>query len=261
MSEPQRTEGTTRRLPVIEKAAAEATEKATARTAEQQPEERGGDPVDAAVGDKAAGRDPDQSASASAYHPPPAPDGEKGENGGERRFWSARRVPAGVLAVLLLAGAGLLLYDVVAVRADRPAMAWRRSLARELADRPLDDAWVLVGAAVAVLLGLWLLVLAATPGLRDVLPMRRVHPHVRAGLHRGAAALALRDRAMEVSGVQSVRVRAGRKRVDVRAVSHFRELDDVRADMDVTLADGIRGLGLSRPPALSVHVRRPGRKG
>jgi hypothetical protein len=44
-------------------------------------------------------------------------------------------------------------------------------------------------------------------------------------------------------------------------VSHFRELDDVRADLEATLADGIRGLGLVRPPALSVHVVRPGRKG
>jgi hypothetical protein len=237
MSEPQRSEGTTRRLPVIEKA---------------------DDTDGGSAGGRTAGREPDQSASAAAYDPPPVRDDE---NGGEKRFWSARRVPAGILAVLLLAGAGLLLYDVAAVRADRPAMEWRRSLARELAERPLDDPWVLAGAAVAVLLGLWLLVLAATPGLRDVLPMRRVHPRVRAGLHRDAAALALRDRAMEVSGVRSVRVRAGRRRVDVRAVSHFRELDEVRADLDVTLADGIRGLGLSRPPALSVHVRRLGRKG
>ncbi|MFF9039142.1 DUF6286 domain-containing protein [Streptomyces sp. NPDC014892] len=258
MSEPHRTEGTTRRLPVIERAADETASDQRASDG-TKPDETASDEVTA--GGKAAGRDPGQSASASAYHPPPALDGEKGENGSEGRFWSTRRVPAGVLAVLLLAGAGIFLYDVVAVRADRPAMAWRRSLARELAERPLDDTWVLVGAAVAVLLGLWLLVLAATPGLRDVLPMRRAHPHVRAGLHRGAAALALRDRAMEVSGVQSVRVRAGRKRVDVRAVSHFRELDDVRADLDVALADGIRGLGLSRPPALAVHVRRPGRKG
>jgi hypothetical protein len=91
--------------------------------------------------------------------------------------------------------------------------------------------------------------------------MRRVHTDVRAGLHRGAAATALRDRAMEVAGVQSVRVRMRRKKADVRAVSHFRELDDVRADLDATLADGIRGLGLSRPPALSVHVARLGRKG
>lgn len=199
-----------------------------------------------------------QSASAAAYEPLPTMDDE---DGGEGRFWSARRVPAGILALVILAGAGVLLYDIAAVRADHPAMEWRRTLARQLAERPLDDTWVLVGAGVATALGIWLLVLAATPGLRDVLSMRRAHADVRAGLHRGAAATALRDRAMEVSGVQSVRVRVGRSRVDVRAVSHFRELDDVRADLDATLADGIRGLGLSRRPALSVHVGRPGRKG
>ena len=199
-----------------------------------------------------------QSASAADYEPLPVLDDT---DDGEGRFWSARRVPAGILALLIVAGAGLLLYDVVAVRADRPAMQWRRSLAHELAERPLDDTWVLVGAGVATVLGVWLLVLAATPGLRDVLPMRRAHTDVRAGLHRGAAAMVLRDRAMEVSGVRSARVRVGRRKVDVRAVSHFRELDDVRADLDATLADAIRALGLARRPALSVHVARPGRKG
>jgi hypothetical protein len=43
-------------------------------------------------------------------------------------------------------------------------------------------------------------------------------------------------------------------------VSHFRELDEVRTDLDAVLTDAVRGLGLSRTPALSVHVRRPGRK-
>jgi hypothetical protein len=47
----------------------------------------------------------------------------------------------------------------------------------------------------------------------------------------------------------------------VRAVSHFRELDEVRADLDAALADAVRGLGLDRRPGLSVHVRRTGRKG
>lgn len=208
--------------------------------------------------EKAAESELGQSASAADYKPLPVL--EEADDA-EGRFWSARRVPAGILALLIVAGAGLLLYDVAAVRADRPAMHWRRSLANELAERPLDDTWVLVGAGVATALGVWLLVLAATPGLRDVLPMRRAHTEVRAGLHRGAAAMVLRDRAMEVSGVRSVRVRVGRRKVDVRAVSHFRELDDVRADLDATLADGIRGLGLTRRPALSVHVARPGRKG
>lgn len=230
MSEPEGSEGTTRRLPVIEKATG---------------------------GEDEPGR-PDQSASSAAYDAPPVLDGDAGGSG---RFWSARRVPAGLVALLLLAGTGLLLYDIAAVRADRPVMSWRRELARQLARRSLDDTWVLVGAGVAAVLGLWLVVLAVTPGLRDLLPMRRPHADVRAALHRDAAALSLRDRAMEVAGVQSVRVRVRRSRTDVRAVSHFGDLDDVRADLDDVLADAVRGLGLARPPALYVHVRRPGRKG
>jgi hypothetical protein len=139
-------------------------------------------------------------------------------------------------------------------------MHWRRELSRQLAERPLDDTWVLVGAGVAAALGLWLILLATTPGLRSLLPMRRTHPDVRAGLHRDAAAMVLRDRAMEVAGVQSARVRMSRKKADVRTVSHFRELDDVRGDLDVALAEAVSGLGLSRPPALSVHVTRTTRK-
>ncbi|MFE6978516.1 DUF6286 domain-containing protein [Streptomyces sp. NPDC057682] len=200
----------------------------------------------------------DQSASSAAYDPVPAKDRPDGPAG---RFWSARRVPAGLTALVILGGAGLLLYDVAAVRADHPAMSWRRSLADQLAERRLDDVWVLTGAGVAVALGLWLIVLALTPGLRDLLPMRRDRPDVRAALDRTAAAMVLRDRAVEVAGVQSVRVRMGRSKVGVRAVSHFRELDDVRADLDTVLSTGIKDLGLSRPPSLSVHVRRPARKG
>lgn len=231
MSEPQGTqppEDSTRRLPVLDK---------------QETEN---------------GNGPDRSDASAASGPPPELEGKGGREG---RFWSARRVPAGIVALLLLGLAGLFLYDIVSVRAGRPGMGWRRELARQLAERPLDDTWVLVGAGIAALLGLWLLILAVTPGLRDVLPMRRTHTDVRAGLHRDAAATALRDRAMEVAGVQSARVRVRRRRADVRAVAHFRELDDVRTDLDAVLADAVRGLGLSRPPSLSVRVRRPGRKG
>ncbi|MFF4605679.1 DUF6286 domain-containing protein [Streptomyces sp. NPDC001339] len=181
------------------------------------------------------------------------------ENGRTGRFWSARRVPAAVLALVLLAAAGLLLYDVASVRAHRPAMAWRRQLARELAVRHLDDPWVLAGAASAMLLGVWLIVLAVTPGLRRVLPMRTVAAGVRAGLDRPAAALVLRDRAMEVAGVQSVRMRVGRRKATAHAVCHFRALDEVRADLDSALGDGLRQLGLARPLGLTVHVRRPKR--
>ncbi|MFC8144628.1 DUF6286 domain-containing protein [Streptomyces paradoxus] len=227
MSEPEGTqppEGTTQRLPVVDR---------------QEPQDGDGT---------------DRSESPAA----PEPGGEGGRVG---RFWSSRRVPAGIAALLLLGLIGLFLYDIVSVRAGRPGMYWRRELAEQLAERPLDDIWVLVGAGVAAVLGLWLLILAATPGLRDVLPMRRTHSDVRAGLHRDAAATALRDRAMEVAGVQSARVRVRRRRADVRAVSHFRDLDDVRTDLDAVVADAVGKLGLSRPPSPRVRVRRPGRKG
>ncbi|MGW1792212.1 DUF6286 domain-containing protein [Streptomyces tubercidicus] len=178
-------------------------------------------------------------------------------HGRVRRFRSARRVPAALVALVLLAAAGLLLYDVAATRAHRPAMTWRRWLARELATRHLDNPWVLGPAAVAVVLGIWLVVSAVTPGLRQVLPMRPAAPDIRAGLDRAAAALVLRDRAMEVSGVQSVRVAVSRRKATVRAVSHFRELDEVRADLDTSLGAGLRQLGLAHALRLTVHVRRP----
>ncbi|MFB6814296.1 DUF6286 domain-containing protein [Streptomyces sp. NPDC056347] len=200
----------------------------------------------------------DPSGSSASYDPAPARRARSGRTG---RFWSPRRIPAALLALVLLGGSGLLLYDVAAVRAGRPAMRWRRVLAGELAERPLSSPWLLGLAALAVLIGLWLLVLAATPGLRALLPMRRDRPGVRAALDRSAAALVLRDRAVEVAGVQSVRVRMGRGRAAVRAVSHFRELDDVRADLDTVLRTGIRELGLARPPGLTVQVRRPAKKG
>ncbi|WP_244258506.1 DUF6286 domain-containing protein [Streptomyces sp. Tu 2975] len=196
----------------------------------------------------------DQSASASAYNPVADKDGDAGR---ARRFWSVRRVPAGLLALVVVAGAGLLLYDVAAVRADRPAMSWRRWLADHLSESRLDEIAVLAGAGAAMLLGLWLIVLAVTPGLRALLPMRRYRPHLRAGLRREAAALVLRDRAMEVSGVQTVQVRMGRSRASVRARAHFRDLDDVRADLDEALGAALQELGLARPPELAVHVGRP----
>ncbi|MGG2465285.1 DUF6286 domain-containing protein [Streptomyces sp. RGM 3693] len=179
------------------------------------------------------------------------------DGGPAGRFWSARRVPAALVALALLGATGLLLYDVAAVRAGRTAMAWRRRLARELAVRHLDDPWVMGAAAAAMALGVWLLVLAATPGLRAVLPMRRTAPDIRAGLDRPAAALVLRDRAMEVSGVQSVHLTVGRRRARARAVVHFRELDEVRGDLGTVLDDGLRQLDLTHRLRLSVDVQRP----
>ncbi|GAA2631476.1 hypothetical protein GCM10010425_33540 [Streptomyces spororaveus] len=178
--------------------------------------------------------------------------------GRARRFRSARRVPAALTALVVLGVAGLFLYDLAAVRAGRPGMSWRRDLADRLAAHTPADLGVQMIAGALVLAGAVLLLLALAPGLRRILPMRTPDPPtgVRAGLGRKDAAQILRDRAMEVSGVLSVRVKVGRSHVGVRATSHFRELDDVRADLDEVLAVGIEELGLAHPPRPRVRVRR-----
>jgi hypothetical protein len=199
-----------------------------------------------------------------AAHPPEpyAPASEQESAIASRRFWAGRRVPAAITAAAVLAVAGLFLYDIAAVRADRDAMAWRTRLADELATRHLDDIWVIVGAAVAAVLGLWLILLALTPGERGLLPMtRRGHDGVRAALDRRAAELVLRDRAMQVAGVRWVRVTVGRRRINASGTSHFRDLDDVRRDLTAALGDAVRQLGLARPPQLHVHVQRAEKKG
>ncbi|WP_413100507.1 DUF6286 domain-containing protein [Streptomyces sp. Inha503] len=214
-----------------------------------------------------------QSTSASAYGARVGTGAGSGTGDGDppgrvRRFWSERRVPAGIVALVIAAVSGLLLYDVAAVRSGRRAMRWRDWLADELASRPLDNAWIVGGAALLAALGVWMVVMAMAPGLRGLLPMRAPEPEsgagpgaeaeaaVRAGIDRTSAGLVLRDRAMEVPGVRSARVDVGRRRIRARALAHFRDLDEVRADLDTALHEGIRQLGLARPPALSVRVRR-----
>lgn len=179
------------------------------------------------------------------------------ESGRVRRFWAARRVPAGIVALIVLGASGLLLYDVVSVRADEPAMHWRRWLAHKLATVHLDNTWVLASTAAIAAIGLWLLVLALTPGLRRLLPMQRPCDDIRGGLERSAAALILRDRAMEVSGVQAAKVSVSRRKIKARAVSHFGDLDDVHRELRTALHQALGQLALARQPKLIVRAKPP----
>ncbi|WP_404961689.1 DUF6286 domain-containing protein [Streptomyces sp. 147326] len=176
-----------------------------------------------------------------------------------RRPWSARRIPAALTALLIGAAAGTLLFDIIRVHAGRTAAAWRTRLADELATRPLDDPWIRISAVVIGLLGLWLIVLALTPGLRDQLPLRTPDAQTHAVLDRDAAALLLRDAAMHVPGVSAARIRISRNRVGARADVRFRAPADVKADLLVALREELTRLALARPPRLAVRVR-PRRK-
>ncbi|MFE9476671.1 DUF6286 domain-containing protein [Streptomyces griseofuscus] len=181
-------------------------------------------------------------------------------DGGHRahRPWSARRIPAALVALVILVAAVAALVDVIAVRVGHPAAAWRRHLADELATRPVDDVWMLTGAAVAAAVGVWLVVLALTPGLRHWLPLRSPVgcPRLRASLDRDGAADLLRDAAMRVPGVGSAHVLVGRHRIKARADVRFRDPQRVEDDLTAALDEERDRLALARPPRIVVRLRR-----
>ncbi|MQY40813.1 hypothetical protein SRB17_88460 [Streptomyces sp. RB17] len=205
-----------------------------------------------------ADAEPSATRARPAYDTMPA--ARRGDRGHRpHRPWSERRIPAAVAAVLLLAAAGSTLYDVLAVRAGRRAAVWRRQLANELSSRHVDDVWMLTGAAVVIAIGLWLLILAFTPGPRNLLPLRPPNnspPHLQATLDRHSAALLLRDAAMMVPGVGKVRVQVRRGRIKATADVHFRDPHQVRDDLTAALQKECDELALTHPPRLAVHVRR-----
>lgn len=171
------------------------------------------------------------------------------------RSWSERRLPAGLLAVLAVTGAAALLREVAAVRLlGHPPAPWRRQLLGLLtANGPADTpVWA---AAALVPAGLWLVALALTPGRRGALVMAAPEPGVRAVVRRRPAGRLVRTALAEVPGVTGVRVRAGRRRMTVRAeLAHG---DRAQADAQVAdaVAAAVRGLGLAAPLRTRVRLR------
>ncbi|MFB6477393.1 DUF6286 domain-containing protein [Streptomyces virginiae] len=182
-----------------------------------------------------------------------------GPRSAARRPWSARRIPAALTALIIAVAAGTLLFDVIRVRAGQAAAGWRTRLADELASRPLDDPALQIGAAVTALIGLWLIILALSPGLRHQLPLETPDAEMRAVLDREAAELKLRDAAMRVPGVSAAKIRFFQHRVEARADVRFRAPADVKADLLAALREALDRLALARPPSLDVRVR-PRRK-
>lgn len=173
------------------------------------------------------------------------------------RPWAQRRLPVAVLALLGAAVCGLLLYDVVSVHAagDAPAR-WRVDMMEWLSTHGPDSgtAMGVLAAAGVFLLGVWLLVLAVTPGRRRVLPMRPPLPGVRAVLDRRAVAALLRDAVTDVPGIGGVRVRVGRRTARVRAGLEFGGLEGARRAVTEAADAATAELGLAGPLRLRVRL-------
>lgn len=173
-----------------------------------------------------------------------------------RRYWSSRRNVSALVALVGVFLAGAVLYEEIYVHTEHSAHRWRTAVTRALADHTLNNSWVIGAGALACVLGLWLLVLAATPGLRTLLPMTATGTvGLRAALDRGAAAAALHRATLEVPGVSGARVRVGRRRAAIRATVRFGAHEQARDALVSTLATERDRLGLVRPLEIKVKVR------
>ncbi|MFB7406810.1 DUF6286 domain-containing Asp23/Gls24 family envelope stress response protein [Streptomyces sp. NPDC056202] len=160
-----------------------------------------------------------------------------------RRPWSGRRLPAAAAALVVATAAGALL-----VRGARGGL----TPSSALRSVPLTDArWIGAGAAVAVL-GVVLIVLALTPGMRRWLPLVRPDGDTRAAIDRASVGLLLRDAALGVDGVSRVEVRSGRGRRRVRVLVAHGSTDGARQAAEWSASAALSGIGLGRPGRLSV---------
>ncbi|MEU6815581.1 DUF6286 domain-containing protein [Streptomyces sp. NPDC046860] len=195
--------------------------------------------------------DPDRTA------PPEAPPRETAPGGRvPRRWWAERRLPLGVLTLLATLTCGALAADLILVHTGhRPAAAWRTGTLHWLYAHGPGERPVTLAALGCALLGVWLIVLAVTPGRRGLLTAHAPAPATHVAVDRGAVAALLRDTAAATEGVDTVAVRVRRRRVTVRAALAFGDRAAAREQITDAAARALAGCGLRRPPRLRVAVR------
>jgi hypothetical protein len=165
-----------------------------------------------------------------------------------------------VLALALIAGAAILIVEVVAKLADaQPVLVdWPSALA--WARRTQWDATVVAVAGLVLLVaGLALTLLEVWPSRARRLPLDSDDPSLAAAVTRRGVVQEVKAAVTEVGGVTPRRVVVRPSRVRVRATSHFPVDGDGDAARDAVTASvdsHLDALHLSRRPRLAVSVDR-----
>ena len=172
-----------------------------------------------------------------------------------RRWWSGRRTPLTVLTLLATVACGALAFDLIQVHtAHRSAAAWRMSAVHWLADHGPGDPVVVIAGALMGLIGIWMVVLALTPGLRHRSTVVTAAERVDAAVDRSAVESLVRDAVGDVPGIASVRVRARRRRVTVRTRLAFGDRAIAHAAVTAAARAAVTSCRLRREPRLRVTV-------
>ncbi|AZS89303.1 Asp23/Gls24 family envelope stress response protein [Streptomyces griseoviridis] len=172
------------------------------------------------------------------------------------RWWSQRRLPMALLTLSAAIACGALAFDLVLVHTGhRPPAAWRTATLDWLSRHGPSATASTVGAVAVALLGVVLIVLAVTPGRRGLLTVTSGSPRLVTAVDRSALASLVEDAVRDTDGIGPVRVRAGRRRVTVRAGLAFGDRDRARSAVRDAARRVLEGCDLRRTPRLRVTVR------
>jgi hypothetical protein len=168
----------------------------------------------------------------------------------------ARRVPAVLVALVLLAAGALTVWEIVLARANRPPFLLpREQLAVEITGVSWNDPAVLTGGVVVALLGVLLLGLALWPGRAPAFVLDSGDPDVLIAVGRRSLRQLLARDARRHVGVARARVSVRRRRVAVRVRGQSTQPAETRTEiqqaLERRLAD-VQPLGGAHP---AVRVR------
>jgi len=198
-------------------------------------------------------------AETEAPHDAPAtsakpPDDGWGDGAKVRRPWSPRGLPASLVALVVGGAAGTALYIGVMAKVDR-APRWSRDALEHAETHVWRDDAVVAGGLIAAVVGLWLIVLALTPGRRGLLRLRSPGGAMTAYMTKRTAASFLRHTALASSGVLDARVRMGRRKAVLRVDYHFRDPDELHDELTESLEERAKALTLARVPRVDLRLQ------
>lgn len=188
-------------------------------------------------------------------HPAAPADAQRDAHSPPRRRWSQRRLPMAILTLLAAAACAAVTADAISVHAaHHRAAAWRTHAVEWLADHGPGDAPVIITGVAVMLLGMWLIGLALTPGHRHQMSLTAPVRAGDAAVDRSTVATLVRDAVADVPGMGPVTVRARRRRLRVRARLVFGDQSRAREQATAAARKTLGACRLSRLPRLKVTV-------
>ncbi|GII92648.1 DUF6286 domain-containing protein [Sinosporangium siamense] len=121
-------------------------------------------------------------------------------------FRPRRTLPSVIVSVLLILFGVVVAIGAFSTLAGRPAYG---PLLNWASATPWQNPPLLIGAAIAVLIGLWLIVLALRPGRPSLVPLHTGDQELVMGMRRRSFARSLAQAAEAVSGINRAKVRLG----------------------------------------------------